>query len=61
VERVKPKGAIVYSTCSIDPNENAGVVNAVMRGYRGLTLESEHTSIPGQPSDGGYWARLRKA
>jgi len=61
VERVKPKGAIVYSTCSIDPHENAGVVNAVMRGFRGLTLEAEHTSIPGEPSDGGYWARLRKA
>ncbi len=59
-ERVKPRGVIIYSTCSIDPDENNGVVSAVLRGFRGLTLEAEHTSIPGQPSDGGYWARLRK-
>jgi 16S rRNA (cytosine967-C5)-methyltransferase len=61
VERVKPRGAIVYSTCSIEPDENAGVVNAVRRAIKGLTLEAEHTSTPGRPSDGGYWARLRKA
>jgi 16S rRNA (cytosine967-C5)-methyltransferase len=60
VERVKPKGAIVFSTCSIEPDENAGVVNAVRRAVSGLVLEAEQTSIPGRPSDGGYWARLRK-
>jgi 16S rRNA (cytosine967-C5)-methyltransferase len=27
---------------------------------RGLRLEAELESIPGKPSDGGYWARLRK-
>ena len=25
-----------------------------------LALEAEHNSVPGRPSDGGYWARLRK-
>jgi len=59
-ERVKPGGTVIYSTCSIEPDENAGVVKAVLRGMRGLKLEAEHTSIPGKPSDGGYWARLRK-
>jgi 16S rRNA (cytosine967-C5)-methyltransferase len=59
-ERVNPGGAIVYSTCSIEPEENQGVVKAVFRGMRGLRLEAEHDSIPGKPSDGGYWARLRK-
>jgi 16S rRNA (cytosine967-C5)-methyltransferase len=58
-ERVKPGGAVVYSTCSIEPDENQGVVKAVLRGMRGLKLEAEHGSIPGRPSDGGYWARLR--
>jgi 16S rRNA (cytosine967-C5)-methyltransferase len=58
-ERVKPGGAIVYSTCSIEPEENAGVVRAVLRGLRSLRLEAEHHAGPGQPSDGGYWARLR--
>jgi 16S rRNA (cytosine967-C5)-methyltransferase len=60
LDRVKPGGVVVYSTCSVEPDENGGVVRAVMQGMRGLTLEAEHTAVPGQPSDGGYWARLRK-
>jgi 16S rRNA (cytosine967-C5)-methyltransferase len=60
IERVKPGGVIVYSTCSIEPDENEGVVQAVRRGIKGLALEAEHTSVPGRPADGGYWARLRK-
>ncbi|MDB5307229.1 MAG: rRNA ((967)-C(5))-methyltransferase [Gemmataceae bacterium] len=60
VERVKPKGVVVYSTCSIEPDENERVVQGVRRAIKGLTLEAEHHSIPGRPSDGGYWARLRK-
>ena len=58
--RVKPGGAVVYSTCSIEPEENEGVVGAVCKGMRGVALEAEHKAIPGRPSDGGYWARLRK-
>src|SRR5205814_2145244 len=59
-ERVKPGGAVVYATCSIEPDENAGVVKAVLRGMRGRKLEAEHHAVPGKPSDGGYWARLRR-
>jgi 16S rRNA (cytosine967-C5)-methyltransferase len=59
-ERVRPGGAIVYSTCSIEPEENRGVVDAVLRGMRALSLEAEQTQTPGQPADGGYWARLRR-
>jgi len=59
-ERVKPGGVVVYSTCSIEPEENGGVVRAALRGSRGLELEAEEEQIPGRPADGGYWARLRK-
>ena len=61
LERVKPRGVVVYSTCSIEPDENEGVVQGVLRAMKTVKLEAEHYSIPGRPSDGGYWARLRKS
>jgi 16S rRNA (cytosine967-C5)-methyltransferase len=59
-ERVRPGGAVVYSTCSIEPEENHGVVDAVLRELPGLALEAESEQVPGRPADGGYWARLRR-
>jgi 16S rRNA (cytosine967-C5)-methyltransferase len=59
-ERVRPGGAVVYSTCSIEPEENGAVVRAVLRGLPELELEVEAEQVPGQPADGGYSARLRK-
>ena len=61
VDRVKPGGTVVYSTCSIEPDENEHVVKGVCRAIRGLRLEADHYAMPGRPADGGYWARLRKA
>ena len=60
LERVKPRGAVVYSTCSIEPEENEQVVKGVLRAMKNVKLEAERYAIPGRPSDGGYWARLRK-
>jgi 16S rRNA (cytosine967-C5)-methyltransferase len=60
LERVKPGGVVVYSTCSIEPAENGVLVCNVLRGRRDLRFEREHTSRPGEPSDGGYWARILK-
>jgi 16S rRNA (cytosine967-C5)-methyltransferase len=61
IDRVKPGGIIVYSTCSIEPDENEAVVRDVMRRRNGLELLGEKISIPGSPADGGYWARMRKS
>lgn len=59
IGRVKVGGVVIYSTCSIEPEENGELVRAVIGETAGLTLEAEESAVPGLPADGGYWARLR--
>jgi 16S rRNA (cytosine967-C5)-methyltransferase len=59
-ERVRPGGVMVYSTCSIEPAENQGIIKQFLKEYKSFLQEAEATAIPGQPSDGGYWCRLRR-
>lgn len=59
----KPGGAVVYSTCSIDRDENDGVVAAVLAGPAGAgwrMVESHRTLPLAGRHDGGYWALLRR-
>jgi 16S rRNA (cytosine967-C5)-methyltransferase len=59
-ERIRAGGTIVYSTCSIEVDENQQVVQNVLRAIPDLILEEEQLQVPGKPADGGYWARLRR-
>lgn len=58
--RVRPGGAVVYSTCSIEPEENRQIVEACLQSRTDFVLEADEESRPGCPADGGYWARLRR-
>jgi 16S rRNA (cytosine967-C5)-methyltransferase len=46
--------------CSIEPEENRAVVDAVLQAMPELELEAEEAQASGKPADGGYWARLRR-
>ena len=59
-ERVSPGGRVVYSTCSLEPEENRSVVDAVLAERPDMHLESDRLHLPGQPSDGAYQALLRR-
>lgn len=57
-KHVRPGGAMVYSTCSIEPEENHQVVEAMLRESLDLRLEAEEDAVPGHPADGGYWCNV---
>ena len=51
-------GRLVYSTCSIESEENEQLVRRVLAGRADVQLIEEEHFFPGQPTDGGYQALL---
>ncbi len=61
VPLLKSGGALVYSTCSIEPEENTAVANTFLEQHPQFTLETERELIPFvYGTDGAYAARFRK-
>jgi 16S rRNA (cytosine967-C5)-methyltransferase len=63
-ERVVPGGTLVWSTCSLEPEENGQRVRAFLHAHPEWSLAEERESLPGEdgdPPDGGYAARLVRA
>lgn len=57
--RLLPAGRLVYSTCSLEPEENGGGVRAWLADHPGWTLEAETERGPlTSATDGAYAARL---
>jgi 16S rRNA (cytosine967-C5)-methyltransferase len=56
---VRPQGRVVYSTCSLEPEENHAVVEAAARTPASLELERLTFPEAGQ-RDGGYFAVLAR-
>lgn len=58
---LKPGGRLVYSTCSLEPEENRGVVERLLdRHGKKLVLEEMAESLPWRDGfDGAFAARLR--
>jgi 16S rRNA (cytosine967-C5)-methyltransferase len=57
--QLAPKGTLVYSTCSLEPEENRQVVDAFLEVEKGFKFESDRELIPFKDGvDGAYVAKL---
>jgi 16S rRNA (cytosine967-C5)-methyltransferase len=58
---LKPGGILVYSTCSLEREENENVVKDLLQTMSILRLEEDRSSLPFRDHfDGAYAARLRR-
>jgi 16S rRNA (cytosine967-C5)-methyltransferase len=61
VPKLKPGGGLIYSTCSLEPEENASVVQEFLQQNKTFVLERERELLPFKDNvDGAFVARLRQ-
>jgi len=59
--KLKSGGVLIYSTCSLEPEENSEVVKEFLREHENFQLESERELLPFTDKvDGAYVVRLKK-
>ena len=59
---LKPAGILIYSTCSLEPEENSEVVRHFLTEHPNFTLEAERQLLPFTNNvDGAYVARLKRS
>jgi 16S rRNA (cytosine967-C5)-methyltransferase len=60
--RLKPGGVLVYSTCSLEPEENGELIRQFLAEHPKFTLESERELLPFSDGvDGAYVAKLKSS
>lgn len=57
-DRVREGGRVLYSTCSIEAEENEQVVHQLRKSRPHIQISQSLTHTPGKPADGGYQAIL---
>jgi 16S rRNA (cytosine967-C5)-methyltransferase len=59
--QVKPGGVLVYSTCSLEPEENSEVLKQFLSDHADFKLESQRELLPFVDNvDGAYVARIKR-
>ena len=54
-----PGGIIIFSTCSIEPDENQELIGSLCEQYPQLVCEESQLLLPDTTHDGAFAARLR--
>jgi len=55
---VRPGGRVVYSTCSLESEENEELVRRVLGEVPGFRVVASQLHLPGNPGDGGFQCLL---